>query len=89
MRKQEKIIVHGVYELLEPDSESLYVYTRTLGEEKLLVICNFTAGEEEYRIPREFVSGSVLTGNYGRTTVEETVCLKPYEALVIHTGGQA
>lgn len=89
LRKQEKIIVHGVYELLEPESESLYVYTRTLGEEKLLVICNFTAGEEEYRIPREFVSGSVLTGNYGRTTVEETVCLKPYEALVIHTGGQA
>lgn len=32
LRKREKIMVCGSYELLEPENESLYVYTRTLDE---------------------------------------------------------
>lgn len=42
LRKQEKVMVYGAYELLEPEDENLYVYTRTLQEVSLLVICNFT-----------------------------------------------
>lgn len=32
LRRQEKIMVYGSYELLEPESECLYVYTRTLDD---------------------------------------------------------
>ena len=40
-------MVYGTYELLDPEDEALYVYTRTLGDQKLLVMCNFTKEEQE------------------------------------------
>ena len=33
LRKREKVMVYGAYELLEPENENLYVYTRTLRED--------------------------------------------------------
>ena len=45
LRKQMDVIVYGEYELLEAGHERLYVYTRSLGDEKLLVICNFSVQE--------------------------------------------
>ena len=44
LRKEKDIMVYGTYELLDPEDEALYVYTRTLGDQKLLVMCNFTIG---------------------------------------------
>ncbi len=87
LRKQEAVMVYGDYQLLEPDSESLYIYTRTLedGEhrEKLLVICNFTEQEQNYEISEEFRNGSILIGNGQRSEVDKELRLFPYEALVI------
>ena len=86
LRKKEPVMVYGSYQLLEPDSETLYVYTRTLGEEKLLVICNFTSDEETYRIPEEFAEAGVLISNYHREQPEKEIVLQPYEALVLKIG---
>lgn len=61
----------------------MYVYTRTMDNEKLLVICNFTKEETEYDIPEEFAEGRVLIGNLQRETAQGRICLYPYEALVI------
>lgn len=83
LRKKEKVMVYGTYQLLDPDNEKLYVYTRTLDNAKLLVICNFTEEEEAYSIPEEFSKGEVLISNYHRETVEKEILLKPYEALVL------
>ncbi len=83
LRKQEKVIVYGTYRLLEPDREDLYVYTRTLDDEKLLVICNFTKEETKYQIPEAYRAGTVLIGNRERKRLESDMCLQPYEALVI------
>ena len=86
LRKQEPVMVYGSYELLEKDSECLYVYTRTLGQEKLLVICNFTDQETDYAIPGEFAQGTILIGNQNRESVKGTIRLLPYEALVLKKG---
>lgn len=83
LRRQERIMVYGSYQLLETDSESLYVYTRTLDQEKLLVICNFTKDEQTYRVPETFVKAGVLISNYGREQVQEKLLLWPYEAVVL------
>lgn len=83
LRKQEEVIVYGSYQLLEPDNESLYIYTRTLGKEKLLVICSFVKDEVCYDIPEEFAGGTILIGNYERENAEGRIMLKPYEALVL------
>ncbi len=83
LRKEEPILVYGHYELLEPDNESLYVYTRTLDEQKLLVICNFTKEQVSYDIPAEFADAKILISNYERNEAKGTVELKPYEAIVL------
>ncbi len=83
LRKQEKVIVYGSYRLLEPEREDLYVYTRTLDAEKLLVVCNFTKEETQYHIPEAYRAGTVLIGNRDRKRLEGEMRLQPYEALVI------
>lgn len=83
LRKKEKVMVYGTYQLLEPDNEDLYVYTRTLDGEKLLVICNFTDKEKEYTVPEEFDNGCVLISSCGREKAEKEMTLRPYEALVL------
>ena len=83
LRHQEEVIVYGHYELLLPESEELYVYTRELNEEKLLVICNFTDKEISYAVPDEFVGKEILISNYEEQEIKQELSLKPYEAIVI------
>ncbi len=83
LRKQEEVITRGDYRLLEPESDSLYVYTRTFGEESLLVVCNFTAQDMAYTPPQEFASAKVLIHNLPDVQVQKEMRLRPYEALVL------
>ena len=92
LRKEHPVIVYGNYELLLADSEELFVYTRTLEEKKLLVVCNFTDSEVPFSIPEAFVGADCLIANRverggeaeSRYDEAETV-LGPYEAFVLMT----
>lgn len=84
LRKEEPIMVYGHYALLEPESESLYVYTRSLEGQELLVICNFTKETISYEIPAKFSGAKILISNYERDKAEGTIELKPYEAIVLN-----
>ena len=85
LRKEHEIIVYGNYELLLPEDPDLYVYTRTLHPEKLLVICNFSGSARDFTLPEGFDPKNVtrLTGNYDRAAVESSLMLKPYETMVL------
>ncbi|MGN0399523.1 MAG: alpha-glucosidase [Blautia sp.] len=83
LRHKEGVIVYGHYELLMPESEELYVYTREMEDEKILVICNFTEKEIEYTLPEEFENGTILISNYEKQSADAEMNLKPYEAMVI------
>lgn len=87
LRKQYEIIVYGKYELLLPESEEIYAYTRTLRDKKLLVICNFTDHEVTYQVPDEFATehGKVLISNYERSELGSSIMLRPYEAIAYYT----
>ena len=82
LRKEMDVIVYGHYELLEPEHPDLFVYTRTLGEESLLVICNFSEEEQTYKIPAEYRDSEVLIANYD--TPAPTGKLRPWETLVLY-----
>ncbi|WP_113930714.1 alpha-glucosidase [Bacillus sp. P14.5] len=85
LRKQHEIIVYGRYKLILGDHEKLYAYTRTLGDEKLLVLCNFYGEDLEINLPEEVVSSnaSTLITNYkGETKLAKQMKLQPYEAIV-------
>jgi len=42
LRDELEVLVYGEYELYLPDDEQLYTYTRTLGEETVLVVLNWS-----------------------------------------------
>ena len=48
LRKENEIIVYGKYELLLPDDENIYVYVRTLGNQKLFVVCNLSKENHKF-----------------------------------------
>ena len=78
LRKESDLIVHGRFELLCPESEEIFAYVRTLGEEKLLVACNFTDHPVPFTVPEEFKAARRLIGNYEG---EAEGVLRPYEAI--------
>ena len=72
----------GTYELLEKDDPDLFIYTRTLGSEKLLVVCSFSDQERIYPVPDEFIHGQILISNSGRTEASDPL-IQPYESFVV------
>ena len=85
LRKEHLIMVYGDYELLLPDSKELYVYTRSLENEKLFVVCNFSQEEQKLEVPEEFLGGNaeIIISNYGKESVKAEEVLKPYETFVV------
>lgn len=83
LRKENEVIIYGTYDLLLPESKEIYAYTRTLGEEKLLVVCNFTAREVSFDVPEEFLKGRILAGNYKDAKAGKDMVLRAYEAVVV------
>ena len=81
LRKELDVIVFGRYALLEPEHPDLFVYTRTLGDESLLVMCNFSEESQAYSIPSEFREAETLIANYPDPTPADT--LRPWEAVVL------
>lgn len=84
LRKENPIMVYGKYEALMEDNEQLFVYTRTMDNEKLLVVCSFCDHETKFTIPAEFVGTSCLISNIENVYDKAEMTLRPYEAFVLH-----
>lgn len=83
LRHESELIVYGTYDLLLDDDKDIYAYIRTLGDEKLIVYCNFSENTREVELPEEFTNGKVLISNYIDAKVNHKITLRPYEAIVI------
>ena len=83
LRHESELIVYGTYDLILDDDKDIYAYIRTLGNEKLIVYCNFSENTREVEIPEEFVNGKVLISNYCDAKANRKITLRPYEAIVI------
>ncbi len=85
LRKENEIIVYGDFKLLLPDSKELFVYIRTLNNQRLLVICNYSENSIDFKIPEDedlIGEPKLLISNYIRDQYETDICLNPYEVLV-------
>ena len=83
LRHESDLIVYGTYDLILDDDKDIYAYIRTLGDEKLIVYCNFSENTREVELPEEFTDGKILISNYNNAKVSEKITLRPYEAIVI------
>lgn len=81
LRKENEIIVYGNYELLLPEDENIFAYKRTLDNQKLLVVCNFSKSEQKFDFSG-YENAKVLISNYNRDARKDGI-LKPYEATVL------
>lgn len=85
LRKQHPIIVHGRFQSFLDQHRDVYIYTRTLENQKLVVIANFSARRIPLDLPNELqVSGVCIITNYARVPMlSERIELEPYEALAV------
>jgi len=85
IRRENKVFVYGVYELLLADHPDVYAYSRELDGQKAWVICNMKAREAKISLPNLDVGAQVLLANYNdqATKLQKEMTLKPYEALVV------
>jgi len=85
LRKSDDLYTYGTYDLILADHPTVYAYTRTLDNQKAVIICNLTEATEIVDLGKVWVAGEQLKiGNYQVATHEATssIILKPYEARV-------
>ena len=93
LRQTHPIVVYGRYDLILEDDKAIYAFTRTLDDERLLVILNFTADSAEFNLPSNitFEHADLLISNYParaeKSSVQLQQTLRPYEAIVYHLQG--
>lgn len=88
LRKEYPVFVDGDFELLLPEDEQLFVYTRTDGNNRMLVIANFSGKPVQCPIWKEWREAQILIHNYngGLPTgeAEGTLNLRAYEAAILY-----
>ncbi|HRQ39190.1 MAG TPA: alpha-glucosidase [Chloroflexota bacterium] len=86
LRKQYPVIVYGTYDLILDAHEQIYAFTRTLDEERLLVMLNFSADTAVFTLPPHisFTDKDLLISNYEVSTADDIrlLTLHPFEARV-------
>jgi oligo-1,6-glucosidase len=74
-RGKTKAFSYGTYQDLDPKNASVFVYTRTLGNEKYLIVLNFSNDPLSYSLPGGLKSGKLQISNLGKAE-EGTNALK-------------
>lgn len=85
VRKSNPVLVYGDYDLLLPEHEQVYAFTRALDDTKLLVLLNFS--EADTMVELEELEGlnadRIIIDNYEATALKGTsLILKPYQAVM-------
>ncbi|WP_423856425.1 glycoside hydrolase family 13 protein [Yeosuana marina] len=84
LRKNNKVLIYGDYELLGAENENIYAYTRTLDDKKMLVVLNFTDHDSSIDLPESKNLEAILINNYKDLNNDENgnLTLKPYQAVI-------
>ena len=84
LRRQHKVLVYGAYQLLDAANPHIYAYTRTLGDEKALVVLNFTSEKQTWPLPTGLtLNGAPWLNNYPTFSPAQTLTLQPWQAVVL------
>lgn len=86
LRKQLPLLVHGDFRQIVVDHPQVFAWLRTLGEQTLVVINNFTRDAVRLAIPDNLQSqqGHCLISNYApREQLEPIMELQPYESFAL------
>lgn len=87
LRQNSQALIHGDYALLEPNHEKVWAFTRTYGQEELLVLLNFSNQQIDFATPEHLLSitsKKLLLSNVPKRLpdMKDGIRLHPYEARV-------
>lgn len=88
LRNEHPVLVHGEFDLLLPEHPELFSYVRTLNDERVLVVLNFSSKTPMFELPDDVVFESVETLYHNglrsdpHSVVEADTTLRPWEASV-------
>ena len=80
LRKALPVFKDGSFNLLCPEDESVFAYTRDTDTAHMLVVCNFSGESAAFDLPESFAGAKTLIANYKG----ESEMLRPYEAKVLY-----
>ena len=84
LRKDNLLLVYGNYEIIQEEHPTIYAYSRTLEDQKMLILLNFSELESSIELSNYDDSKEVLINNYSELSVDKnTITLKPYQAVVL------
>ena len=84
LRKQYEVVTYGRYELIMEDHPQIFAYTRTIENEKLLCVCNYSSEKAMFEVPAEFEGAKCLIANMKREEISGSMILAPYECFVLY-----
>lgn len=89
LREQHKVIVYGRYQSFLDQDPQFFVYTRTLEDQMLLVVANFSNKPGTLELPDELqLRGECISYNYAPVDhIGAHIQLQPYEAFALLRGG--
>lgn len=67
IRRHNEVLVHGSYADVDPEHETVFAYTRTLGDEKMLVVMNWSTEPVEWQVPAGLTVTQTVIDNTGDT----------------------
>lgn len=86
LRRDNPIVAYGTYDLILDDDPEIYAFTRTLDNDRLLVILNFTRNTPRFVLPEHIPSAdrNLLVSNYPVDPALDIreLTLRPFEARV-------
>ncbi|HBI6984144.1 TPA: alpha-glucosidase [Clostridium perfringens] len=85
LKKSNEALIYGVYDLILEEDENIFAYTRTLNNDKFLIMANLTGENAKYVYEKEKLnSKDLILNNYEvceHKNLTEFI-LKPYECRV-------
>mgnify|MGYP006274940461 FL=1 len=94
LRHRRDVLVYGDYTDHTPAHDRLWMYTRTLGNEAVLVLLNVSDAPLEVEEPgaldaADSTEDRVLISTHNREAVGASITLRPYEAVVVETASES
>lgn len=85
IKKSNEALIYGVYDLILEEHKNIFAYTRTLNDEKFLIMANLTGEKTKYAYEKEKLNSKDLILNNYEVCEHNNLTkftLKPYECRV-------
>lgn len=84
VRKDNPVLVYGKYEIIQREHPTIYAFTRTLENVRMLVVLNFSENNSTFSLTDIGNAYEVVINNYDELKIEENVLnLLPYQAVIL------